>query len=117
MAGLRAGRLNRLVSVQSRSTTKDSLGGQSTTWTEVKQVWAEITTLTVGARMAAAALQTEITHQITVRYDADLWDSPRTAATYRIVYNGRYFDIQGIDNQDERNREIVLNAIEGLSAG
>ena len=117
MAGLRAGALNRLVSVQARDTTKDSFGGQVTTWTEVKQVWAQIETLSVAARTAAAALQTEVTHQITVRFDADLWGDPKLAATFRIVYGGRCFDIQGMDNQDERNRVVVLNAIEGLSPG
>ena len=117
MAGMRAGALVHQVSVQARSNVRDSFGEQLTTWTEIAQVRAQIETLSVSARFAAAALQTELTHQITVRYVAALWADPRVAATYRIVHAGRNFDIRGIDNVDAANRVVVLSVSEGLSAG
>ena len=117
MAGLRAGALIHRVSVQARSTVRDSFGEQLTTWVEIAQVRAQIETLSVAARIAASALQTELTHQITVRYVAALWADPKVAATYRIVYASRKFDIRGIDNVDAANRVVVLSVVEGLSAG
>lgn len=117
MAGVRAGDLNRLVSVQQRSTTQDAIGGQTHTWTEIKQVYAAIEVAGVRAMMAAQALQTAITHTIEVRYDADLFADPRAAAKLRIVYGSRNFDVQGMENVQERNRRVVLTCIEGLSEG
>jgi len=117
MSGIRAGSLFNRVSVQARSSARDSFGEQLTTWTEIAQVRAQIETLNVSERFAASALQTDLTHQITVRYHAALWADPKAAAKLRIVYSGRYFDIRGIDNVDQRNRVVVLNVAEGLSAG
>lgn len=116
-AGLRAGDLNRLVSVQQRATTQDAIGGQVHTWTEVKKVYAAIDAAGVKSMMAAQALQTAVTHEITVRYDADLWADPKVAAKLRLVYGTRTFDVQGMQNVQERNRTVVLTCVEGLSEG
>jgi SPP1 family predicted phage head-tail adaptor len=115
ITSLRAGDLRRLVSVQSRSTSLDAYGAQSLTWTELKKVYAAIDGLSGRELLAAEAVQSEVTHQITVRYDASLWASPITAAKYRIVYGARYFDIMGMINENERDSIVTLLAAEGLS--
>lgn len=114
---LRAGDLRHLVSVQQRSTTLDSYGQQATLWTEVGQVYAQIEGLSMRELVAAKAVASEVTHQITVRYDDSLWADPRTAATLRIVYGSRYFDLHGAINEDERNRTVTLLASESLARG
>lgn len=114
---MRAGDLNRQVTVQSRSASKDSVGGQSTTWSTVKTTWARIEALTISQKFAAAGLQTDVTHRLTLRYDSALWADPRAAATYRIVYGTRYFEIKGMENVREGDWEVVLLCAEGLADG
>ena len=116
MSHLRAGDLNRLVSVQSRATSQDSFGGQSTTWTEIEKVFAHVEALTARELLAGGAMVTDVSHQITVRYDA-IWADPKAAAGYRVVWNNRAFNIKGLMNEDERDRIVTLLASEGLSQG
>jgi SPP1 family predicted phage head-tail adaptor len=108
--------LNRLVMVQEREMTQDSFGGQSIDWTDVKQVYAKIRALTGKEIFAAQAVQSEVTHEIIVRYDA-IFADPKVAAAYRLVYNSRIFDVSACMNEDEADQVITLLATEGLSDG
>lgn len=114
--GIRAGELRRRVTFQTRSTAQDSVGGQLTTWTDVATVWAGIEPLGVGERLAAAAEHVDASHTITVRYQA-LFADPRAVAAMRAVYKGRIFNIVGSMNEEERNRNVVLQVREGLNEG
>jgi SPP1 family predicted phage head-tail adaptor len=113
---LRAGQLNRLVSVQQRATALDSFGAQPQTWVEIKQVYAYIEALSGAERAVAESVSTDVSHKFTVRYDA-IFADPRVAAAYRIVYNNRIFDIQAVLNEDEANRIVELLAMEGMTLG
>lgn len=113
---MRAGELRHRIIVQKRATTQDSFGGQSTDWAEILKAWAHIAPLTGRELMAAQAVQSETTHAITLRFNA-LFARPADVTKYRILWNGRNFDISGSINEDERNRQVVLAAKEGLSDG
>ena len=113
---LRAGQLNRVVSIQQRSTTQDTFGGLPESWTEITQVYALIEALSGYEKMAADAVASGVSHRITVRYDP-MFDDPKIAATYRIVYNTRIFDIQAPMNVDEGNHIVELLATEGMTLG
>jgi SPP1 family predicted phage head-tail adaptor len=113
---LRAGSLTRLVSIQQRTVTQDSYGGQSQTWTEIKKVYAGMESLSGTERAAAQAVSTDISHRFTVRYDA-IFADPKLVAAYRIVYQTRIFDIQASMNLDEANHVIELLAAEGMTLG
>lgn len=113
---MRAGDLRHRVTLQQRSTAADSLGQQLTTWTDLFTVWAEIESLTARELLAAQAVQSEVSHRITVRYRAEL-ANPIAVSPLRVVYKGRYFNIGGALNVDERNRTIELLAGEGLNNG
>lgn len=114
---IRAGDLRHLVSVQRRDEATDSFGQQAISWVELKEVYAQIEGLSMREMVAAKSVASEVTHQITVRYDDELWADPRQAAKYRIVYAERYFDLHGTINEDERNRTITLLASESLARG
>ena len=114
--GLRAGTLRHRLVIQRRTATQDSVGGQSTAWTTIATVWAEISPLSGREQLAAQAVQAEITHQITVRWQP-LFANPKVVASYRGLDNGRIFNISSSINQDERNRIVVLQATEGLNEG
>lgn len=116
LSRVRAGKLKRLVSIQQKSTTGDSFGGVQFTWSEIKKVYADIEALTGRELLAAEALASEVSHKITVRYDAIFVD-PKLAAGYRVVYQSRIFDLAAVMNADEGDRVIVLLAQEGLTQG
>ena len=111
---IRAGDLNRLVSVQQRSQTHDAYGAQSITWTEIKQVWAAIDGLYAREVLAMKGTAAEVTHSITVRYDA-IWADPKVAAQYRLVARGRIFEISGVTIENDRDSVVTLLAAEGAS--
>ncbi|KVG31449.1 phage head closure protein [Burkholderia diffusa] len=113
---MRAGQLNRLVAIQQRSTVRDSFGQQVEAWTTIKSVYAYIEALSGSERAAAQSITTDVSHRFTVRYDA-MYADPRVAATYRIVYASRIFDINAALNIDESNRTVELLASEGLTNG
>lgn len=116
MTNLRGGTLTRTIQIQSRSATKDSFGGQSMTWTTIKTVYAAIEALSGTEKMAAQSFSTDVSHKVTVRYDA-IFADPKQVATFRILYGTRIFNIQAALNVDEANRVIELLASEGLNNG
>lgn len=113
---VRAGTLNRSVRVQQRTTQKDSFGQQLIAWTDVKTVYALIEALTGSERNAAMSVSTDVSHRVTVRYDA-IWSDPVQAAAYRLVYGTRLFNIEACMNLDESNAVVELLCAEGLSYG
>ncbi len=115
-APMRAGTLRREISVQQRATQKDSFGQQLISWVEIKKVYAAIEPMTGSERVAAMSLSTDISHRVTVRFDA-IFDDPRIAATYRLVYGTRVFNVQAPLNVDEENRTIELLCSEGMNYG
>lgn len=114
---MRAGQLRRRVTIQSRATTVDSVGQISQAWTTVLSgVPAHIEPLSGRELIAAAAVQSAITHRVTVRYHRQL-ASPVAANARRVVFGSRYFNVQAVLNVDERNRVIEMLTEEGLSNG
>ena len=108
---MQAGQMRNRITIQSRSTTRDSHGGQSETWTDVATVWANIRPLSSRELIAAQAVQAATSHMITIRY------RPGIVAAMRAVYNSRIFNLSAPMNTDERNIELVIPAVEGLNRG
>lgn len=113
---MRAGGLDRRMVVQQRSTSKDAVGGQLTTWPDVVTIDARIRALSGRELELAKTIATEITHEIATRYQP-IFADPKVSAAYRLTYNGRIFNIHDAQNTDERDREIVFKASEGLNDG
>ncbi|MDB5992403.1 MAG: head-tail adaptor protein [Herbaspirillum sp.] len=72
---------------------------------------AAIRPLSSRELVAAQAVQSETSHEITIRY------RPGITAAMRAVYNGRYFNFSRPLNTEERNIELVIPATEGLNDG
>lgn len=113
MSALRAGQLNRRITLQRQSTVQDSYGGPVRTWLHVATVWAEIQPLSGRELETAQRMASEISHQITVRYQASLTDT-QVVSGYRALYKARIFNIHAALNEDENNILITLLASEGL---
>jgi len=116
---MRAGDLRRRITLQRRLVTRDTFGQQQTSWIDwLAAVPADIQPLTGRELLAAQAVNSETTHEITVRYHPRL-ANPVEVAGMRAVYaagNGvvRFFNLLAAMNVDERNRQIVIKASEGL---
>ena len=114
--GLRAGALGQRITLQQRSTAQDATGGQLATWSDVATVWAEVTPLSGRELIAAQAVASETSHQITLRWQPAFADA-RAVTAMRVVYNGRHFNINAAINEDERNRTLTLLVSEGVNDG
>ena len=116
MTTLRAGQLNRRITLQSPVTTLDAYGVPTPGWTNVMTVWAAIEPLSGRELVNAQRIVSEISHQITMRYSSALADT-RVVAGYRALYKGRIFNIHAAMNEDESNVLVTLLASEGLNDG
>lgn len=65
---MRAGRLNRNVTIQRRVETQNATGEVVWTWVDVCSVWAEIAAVTGREFFGAQQIQSSVTHAITIRY-------------------------------------------------
>ncbi len=110
------GELNRRVRLQQRSSSLDTFGQQSTTWSDLATVWARIEPLTSREAFSAGGVQSEVTHTITVRNRSELAD-PRTAAALRILWGSRIFNLTPWMNPDMRSRFLEIHATEALNDG
>ncbi|MBV1758134.1 MAG: phage head closure protein [Dethiosulfatibacter sp.] len=101
-----SGKLNKRITIESRSKTQNSYGELLDTWTPLKNIWAGIDPLSGRDFVAAKADQSEISHEITVRDGKDI------KPNMRVVFGSRIFDIKAVLNINEAGREYVIMANE-----
>ena len=95
----RAGERRHQVTLQ-RVTGRVAAGeGHQDTWSTYGTVWASVAPVEVSAaeRQTANTLQVPVTHLVEIDYRSDV------RAAHRVVLNGRYLYIRGLQNVDERN--------------
>ena len=108
---MRAGTLRRQVLIQSRSSALDGFGQKVRAWTDLASVWADIQPLSGRELEVARAVQAEVTHQVTIRYRTGLSD------LMRLVYQGRYFNVNSVIDTDTQHKQLLLLCTEGLDDG
>jgi SPP1 family predicted phage head-tail adaptor len=113
---MRAGDLRHRVTFQARSIATDTFGAQSTIWSDVATVWAEVSPLSGRELLAAQQINVEISHLITIRYQHQ-FAGPKAVAAMRITYSDRIFNIHSSIDPEERRKALVLTASEGLNNG
>lgn len=99
---MRAGELRHRVTIQQKSVTRDSFGAETVSWTDVAVVWAAIEPLQGREFFSAQQVNAEVTTRIRIRYRSGI------TPAMRVLFGSRAFDIQGIINIEERNRELHL---------
>ena len=106
---MRIGKLNKRIELQSRSSSADSFGQPSNTWTTYKKTWAEVMPLAGNKIMFstretsyAAQYQQDITHQVRIRYNSSV------TVDDRVYYDSRILEIVSVVNVGERDREMLL---------
>ena len=117
---MRSGELNRRITLQQRSAAQDTSGQRLLVWIDVATVWAKIEPLSGRMVLAAQAVESSVTHQITIRYQAQ-FANPKTMAAMRatLVKDGitRYFNINAAHDENEHRHVLVMDAEEGLVDG
>lgn len=107
-----AGRLKHRVELQSKSVTRDSMGGEVITWVTQSTVWAEVSALSGRALIAAQQAQSEVTARITVRKLA----AGSLADDWRIKHGSNIYTLHAIIPTDD-GVDLNLQVGKGLKNG
>jgi SPP1 family predicted phage head-tail adaptor len=102
------GSLRNKIELQSYTTAQDSVGQPIKSYTTYSTVWAHIRPMSGRELMNAQQPVGEITHQVTIRYDANVSVDDRIRYYDYLKSAYRYFDINYVGDRDERNAVIVL---------
>ena len=94
------------VTIQNKSAVSDGQGGFAESWPNGSTVWASIEPLKAYERFQAMQMQVPVTHKITMRYTDEI-----TSAS-RLLYGDRVFWVKEIIDPEERQRFLIINAIE-----
>lgn len=99
---MKAGQLDQRVTVERFTSTEDELGQPIETWAPLFTCWAAVEPLTGREYLAAAALVSEVTARIRMRF------RPWMTAQDRVVHNGTTYGIESMVDVRSGNRELVL---------
>lgn len=108
---MNAGELRHQVTIQQKAITADAFGGPVESWTDVVTVWARVEPLQGRELATAQSVNAEITTRITMRY------RPWVIPANRIVFEGKYYNLQSVIDPDLKHRELIIMASEGLNEG
>lgn len=87
---MRAGELRDRVTIQQKTTSSDSEGMVTETWHDIATVWATILPIRGREYFQAAAVQSETTTRIKMRYRVGV------ASGMQAVFGTQVFDIQSV---------------------
>lgn len=96
------GRLKHRITFQSLPHEKNEYGEVEDQWEDTKTVWAEIKPVSGNQFFAAKQINSEISHNIYIRYRPDLKPS------MRIKYKERVFEILYLMNVKEENQLLQI---------
>lgn len=102
----RVGNMRRQITIQQQAATQNALGEEIPSWTTFATCWASIEPMNGRELLAAQQVQSQVNTRITIRYRDGV------TPAMRILYKSRYFDIQSIQDIEERNRFLVLQCVE-----
>ncbi len=105
--------LNRRITIESLTQTKDAQGGMVDTWTNFGSLWAKIVNLSGNEKRLTdnGGKAAEARTEFTIRYFASI------TAKHRIIYNGKRYNIKHVNNYNEQNRFMILTCDTGLNDG
>lgn len=108
---LRAGRMRHTITLQRRGTTKDGVGQQVETWTNLGKVVASIEPVRGREYFTASGENSDVTHDIRCRGRSDIAPKPYD----RVSFGSRLFNIKSVIDVSERGSEWQLMCVELLS--
>lgn len=99
---MKAGRLDRLVTIQTFTTTKNSMGEETKTWSDFAEVYARKRDISSREFFEAGARQAEITTEFTIRYRSDV------TTQMRIQLDGNTYQIVGPPQELGRREGLII---------
>jgi SPP1 family predicted phage head-tail adaptor len=111
---MRAGKLDRRITIQTPATGQDAFGEPLSGWTNVVtdgdgKVCAAITDMTGREYLAAAATQNSVETKIYIRY------RPGITAAMRVLHGADVYNIAAVLGQDRR--QLLLMCTRGVNDG
>lgn len=106
---MQSGKLDKRIEFQALTETPDGHGGFVKSWTTHFKKWASVMPASWDESFRNDQDFATLRGFITVRFDAQ---TKRLDSKYRAVYGTRVFEIQGVANTNEANRQIQLNYLE-----
>lgn len=101
-----AGKLNKLVMLQKKSsTTKDTAGKKTVTWENVCKVWCQFMDSRGREFMAAKQANAKVTHMLKIRYLSTVTNE------WRATYGSEVFNFDAVINTKQADEELVITAI------
>lgn len=90
---MRAGDLDRRVSLQRATVTLDSFGGEQSTWTTLATVSAQHLPVSDGERVRAAQTGAALTDRFRIRWGSG-WSDLNSKD--QLIFEGRYYQVTGV---------------------
>lgn len=107
---MKGGARRHLIRVERPVKVKTATGGTTITWELFKQMWASIKTLRSFEKQSANASWPGSDSKISIWYVSGI------LPTMRINHKGKIYSILGINNIEERNRDLEFICQSGVSA-
>ena len=92
------GKMRHRLTLQQAVRVSDGGGGATVTWTAIADLWAAIWPISSDERVDADGLQGRITHEVWLRFSANV------APHMRFVFGARIFDIRSVIDVEEAHR-------------
>ena len=107
----KGGQLDRIVSIEKPTISRDSFGSEILTWRELAEVWANVRPTGAEERFRQDSNKEQALRRakMRIRWRDDVYE------TYRVVYDGFNWDIEGIEEIGFR-RELELSISADVSA-
>lgn len=100
---MRAGSLRHRLTLQEKSVTRDSYGGETITWVDVRTIWAELNPWTMREELVERRKQGESIIGAKIRsVDIDL--------SMRLLFDGTGYQIVNIDPTNKHRGELLITA-------
>lgn len=103
---MRAGRLNRRLTLQRLSEQRQANGEAKTVFTDDVTVWGSVEPLRGEELLTAQKVSAKITVRLVIRY------RPGISSKWRVKMGDRIFRIEGIVNPQDGKRELQLMGYE-----
>ena len=105
------GKMDRRLTVQFRTYTRDATGGKLEAWADSFDCWGELVTTKAKEGIIADADRSQTDRTFRIRYRAGL-----ASGTHRILYQLQFLDILGIDEEGRKNTLILTcRAVQALT--
>lgn len=104
------GRMNRRLTFQTRTLTRDTTGGRVESWADSFKAWAELVKHDAAEKLLGDSERIDDTKHFRIRWRAGL-----SAGSHRVLYQLRFYDIQGVTEEGIQDRLLLTcRAVQSL---